>query len=233
MLAESRQAGEALAPWNGGHFSRERPRHDHHCAWERPAIPSRSGTRPPCRHSSSAMGRFRCRRTSDVQTGRCHWIRRATRRSSRSVPGAIAAPTAGLHFTDELLAALQRAGVEVARLTLHVGPGTFLPVRCGDLEQACDGPRSGASIPANTAAAHPRGQSRRRSRGRGRNDDDTRARVGCVRTRRSSPAARAGPTASSCLATRSASSTPCSPTSTCRARRCCCWSAPSPAASAF
>ncbi|WP_298216433.1 tRNA preQ1(34) S-adenosylmethionine ribosyltransferase-isomerase QueA [Acidocella sp.] len=43
--------------------------------------------------------------------------------------GAVAAPTAGLHFTPALLAALQERGVELARVTLHVGAGTFLPVR--------------------------------------------------------------------------------------------------------
>jgi S-adenosylmethionine:tRNA ribosyltransferase-isomerase len=43
--------------------------------------------------------------------------------------GAVAAPTAGLHFTRDLLRKLTRQGVKIVYLTLHVGPGTFLPVR--------------------------------------------------------------------------------------------------------
>ncbi|MEX0741387.1 MAG: S-adenosylmethionine:tRNA ribosyltransferase-isomerase, partial [Phycisphaeraceae bacterium] len=49
-------------------------------------------------------------------------------------PGAVAAPTAGLHFTPSLLRALEAAGVQVVRLTLHVGMGTFAPVRSETLD---------------------------------------------------------------------------------------------------
>jgi S-adenosylmethionine:tRNA ribosyltransferase-isomerase len=49
-----------------------------------------------------------------------------------SEPGSVAAPTAGLHFTDELFGALARAGVERETITLHVGAGTFLPVTAED-----------------------------------------------------------------------------------------------------
>jgi S-adenosylmethionine:tRNA ribosyltransferase-isomerase len=48
--------------------------------------------------------------------------------------GAVAAPTAGLHFTSDLEAALRARGVGLQRLTLHVGAGTFLPVKAEDTE---------------------------------------------------------------------------------------------------
>ncbi|HXL40661.1 MAG TPA: tRNA preQ1(34) S-adenosylmethionine ribosyltransferase-isomerase QueA [Myxococcales bacterium] len=48
--------------------------------------------------------------------------------------GAIAAPTAGLHFTAALIEALRARGVGIAPITLHVGPGTFLPVRAQRIE---------------------------------------------------------------------------------------------------
>ena len=50
-------------------------------------------------------------------------------------PGAVAAPTAGLHFTHRLLQGLRRRGVRTAFLTLHVGYGTFSPVRAGDIRE--------------------------------------------------------------------------------------------------
>ena len=51
------------------------------------------------------------------------------------VPGAVAAPTAGLHFDDALLEACDRAGVSKTHVTLHVGAGTFQPVRVDDLRE--------------------------------------------------------------------------------------------------
>jgi len=49
-------------------------------------------------------------------------------------PGSVAAPTAGLHFTPEVLAAIESRGAKIARVTLHVGPGTFRPVSGEDVE---------------------------------------------------------------------------------------------------
>jgi S-adenosylmethionine:tRNA ribosyltransferase-isomerase len=50
-------------------------------------------------------------------------------------PGAVAAPTAGLHFTDELLQQVQARGVKLLNLTLHVGAGTFLPVKTDNVDE--------------------------------------------------------------------------------------------------
>ena len=50
-------------------------------------------------------------------------------------PGSAAAPTAGFHFTQRVLAEAERAGAEIARVTLHVGTGTFAPIRAQRLEE--------------------------------------------------------------------------------------------------
>ncbi|MFA5342697.1 MAG: tRNA preQ1(34) S-adenosylmethionine ribosyltransferase-isomerase QueA [Kiritimatiellia bacterium] len=50
-------------------------------------------------------------------------------------PGAVAAPTAGLHFSEALLTTLEQRGVRRAAVTLHVGPGTFKPVTVAEVEQ--------------------------------------------------------------------------------------------------
>jgi S-adenosylmethionine:tRNA ribosyltransferase-isomerase len=69
-----------------------------------------------------------------------------------SARGAVAAPTAGLHFTPELLSGLRAIGVVLAPITLHVGYGTFAPVRAVDIrEHRMHAERF--SIPAETAAA--------------------------------------------------------------------------------
>ena len=66
--------------------------------------------------------------------------------------GAVAAPTAGLHFTPAILEALDRRGIELARITLHVGPGTFRPVKTED-PAAHSMDSEWFDVPADTAAA--------------------------------------------------------------------------------
>jgi len=66
--------------------------------------------------------------------------------------GAIAAPTAGLHFTPAMLELLPRRGIEVARLTLHVGPGTFQPVRAAAIDDHVVEPEW-CRLPETAAAA--------------------------------------------------------------------------------
>lgn len=66
------------------------------------------------------------------------------------VPGAVAAPTAGLHFTPELLQQLKAMGVEKTAITLHVGPGTFKPVTVETVEDHRIEPERFA-VPAETA----------------------------------------------------------------------------------
>jgi S-adenosylmethionine:tRNA ribosyltransferase-isomerase len=77
-------------------------------------------------------------------------------------PGAVAAPTAGLHFTPELVAALTAAGVELATVTLHVGEGTFAPIRVAEVdahemhEEAYELPAATAEAVERTRARHGR-----------------------------------------------------------------------------
>ena len=68
------------------------------------------------------------------------------------VPGSIAAPTAGLHLGEPLLARLRAAGVALAELVLHVGPGTFRPLAAEDLRRGRLHPEA-FELPAETAAA--------------------------------------------------------------------------------
>ncbi len=75
--------------------------------------------------------------------------------------GAVAAPTAGLHFSPPLLAALDAAGIDRTTITLHVGAGTFLPLRHDDLsrhvihaERGEITPDAAARINAARAAGH-------------------------------------------------------------------------------
>src|SRR5260370_31367533 len=65
-------------------------------------------------------------------------------------PGAVAAPTAGLHFTEPLLQALTAQGVRTGYVTLHVGPGTFKPVTCEDIRRYVMDPEW-HELPAATA----------------------------------------------------------------------------------
>jgi S-adenosylmethionine:tRNA ribosyltransferase-isomerase len=66
--------------------------------------------------------------------------------------GSVAAPTAGLHFTDALAAGLSERGIALHRVTLHVGPGTFLPVKTDDTSDHKMHAEWG-SVSAETAAA--------------------------------------------------------------------------------
>ncbi|MDA3838923.1 MAG: tRNA preQ1(34) S-adenosylmethionine ribosyltransferase-isomerase QueA [Candidatus Delongbacteria bacterium] len=51
-----------------------------------------------------------------------------------SKPGAVAAPTAGLHFTDELLKEIENKGIKIAKIVLHVGIGTFKPIKVTNIK---------------------------------------------------------------------------------------------------
>ena len=79
-----------------------------------------------------------------------------------SVRGSVAAPTAGLHFTPEILDALSRRGIDRAEITLHVGYGTFKPVRADIVEQhEVDAERYVIPEDAADAIARARAEGRR------------------------------------------------------------------------
>lgn len=67
-------------------------------------------------------------------------------------PGSIAAPTAGLHFSDDVLARLRTRGIEIHGITLHVGPGTFRPIKNARVEDHVV-PSERVVIPETTARA--------------------------------------------------------------------------------
>lgn len=76
-------------------------------------------------------------------------------------PGSIAAPTAGLHFTPHLLDAIRSRGVELHELTLHVGPGTFRPIKTERVEDHALAPER-VTLPATVADAVNRAHDERR-----------------------------------------------------------------------
>ena len=109
------------------------------------------------------------------------------------VPGSIAAPTAGLHFTPALLGTLRQAGVQICNVTLHVGLGTFAPVKSEELsEHVMHEERFAVSEETatrlNTAKAEGRrviaiGTTSLRVLESVAGEDDARARAGSGRTR--------------------------------------------------
>jgi S-adenosylmethionine:tRNA ribosyltransferase-isomerase len=79
-----------------------------------------------------------------------------------ATPGAVAAPTAGLHFTPEILAKLEERGVRRVSITLHVGAGTFKPVTAEDLgNHAMHSERYSISAEAAAALNRAKGENRR------------------------------------------------------------------------
>src|SRR5262249_12655609 len=68
------------------------------------------------------------------------------------LPGSVAAPTAGLHFTPRVFQALEERGIQLAAVTLHVGLGTFLPIQAADVTQHRMH-REWGEVPAETAEA--------------------------------------------------------------------------------
>ncbi len=168
--------------------------------------------------SSMRSGTCRCRPTSGATTRLADRERYQT--VFARVRGSVAAPTAGLHFTPELLDELTARGVERAEVTLHVGYGTFKPIKVDRVEDHVVDPEPYSIGDAAAVAID-------RARAEGRRviavgTTTTRALEDAARARRRRRARRARrrPRSSSIPASSSRSSTACSRTSTCRSRLC-------------
>src|SRR2546426_899607 len=98
------------------HLDRGTGRIGHHAFRDLPGLLARAGEVPLPPY---------IRRDGDERAARADRERYQTVYADR--PGSVAAPTAGLHFTPGVLAAAAAAGIGLARITLHVGPGTFRP----------------------------------------------------------------------------------------------------------
>ena len=108
---------------------------------------------------SSAPATFRCRRTSTGPTRLP--IASVIKPSSRASVGSVAAPTAGLHFTPEILDACRASGSRIARVTLHVGLGTFQPLHTDVIEEVKLHSESFRCRPKPSAPWTPRHESSR------------------------------------------------------------------------
>ena len=144
-----------------------------------------------------------------------------------TAPGAVAAPTAGLHLTRSTLEALEARGVERAAITLHVGPGTFKPVKVERVEDhRLDAERY--LLPEETARRDRADASARRPRGGGGNHRGALSREAAAQRAAATRHARRAPGRASGAGETDLFIQPgfgsrwwtcCSPTSTCRARR--------------
>ena len=141
----------------------------------------------PWTRRSTRSATCRCRRTSSATTAPDDRDRYQT--VFAHARGSVAAPTAGLHFTPALLDALRARGVEIAEITLHVGYGTFQPVRVDRVEDhRLDAERyeiDGAAAAGDQRARSPKAAASSRSarRRRGRSKRSARAHGGRDRRR--------------------------------------------------